>query len=219
VKLLTSLVFVVLFAVSFTFVTPHAKVEDGPSVSGTFQFAAESGPTRNIEFVARLGADGTTTGEATFRDTVPAQSGGSATEPNPADRAFSLKAELDCLVIQGNKAVVSGTVSASSLERYVGSRLLLVAQDGNNEANPSGKDRLTWGIYRTIQKDWLPKDSERTDEPETATAWIAKDAERPEDEGAFTDNTDHIVGCRTFPFSSFSFVDPKHGHGIIQVHP
>lgn len=218
-KRLAPAIVVVLFFISFTFVTPNAAVDDGPSASGTFEVSADGGPTRSIEFSVRLAGDGTTTGEVIFHDVASGAASGNARNDDSATKPFSLKAELDCLVIKGNKAVMSGTVSESSIEKYIGSRLLLAAHDNNNETNRSGKDRLTWGIYRSITKDWLPKDSERSDEQDIAIAWIAKDAERPEDEGVFTDKSEPLVGCRTFPFSSFSFVDPKHGHGNIQVRP
>lgn len=219
-KRLVSAISLTLFFLNISLVNPKAANTDGPSASGTFQVSVDDGPTRNIEFTARVGADGTTTGAVTFQDTSPV----SQTETNgnndlnSSDRPFSLRAEFDCLTIEGNKAVMSGTVTESSLERHIGSRLLLVAHDGNTAANPSGRDRLTWGVYRTLKKDWFPTDSERLEDSETSIAWIAIDAERPEDVGMVTNKSDEI-GCRTFPFSSFSFIDAKHAHGDIQVRP
>lgn len=209
-----SVIILVLLFLCFAFVSPQAASNDGPFASGTFQFLVDDGPTRNVEFSARLGTDGTTTGEVTFRDAASATA---QTDSATAGPPLSMRAELDCLVIKGNKAMMSGTITESTLERYVGTLLLVVADDDNNESNPSGRDKLTWGFYRPQRRDWSPRDSERPDEADTSITWLAKDAERPEDEGVFANKTE-IVGCRTFPISSFTFIDAKHGRGNIQVH-
>ena len=48
--------------------------------------------------------------------------------------------------------------------------------------------------------------------------WTAKDFERPDDLG-IPSNPSKVIRCESFPLSSYSFVDVKHGGGNIQVRP
>ncbi|MFN2498977.1 MAG: hypothetical protein ABR557_07835 [Pyrinomonadaceae bacterium] len=100
--------------------------------------------------------------------------------------------------------------------QYITRRVLLVVQDGD-ALNPPGRDKLTFGIYRQIEKSWLPMDSERPDNEGGPVAWVAQDAERSEDEPVMSPKTE-LLGCQSFPISAaFSFIDAKHGRGSIKV--
>lgn len=189
----------------------------GPSASGKFEIVSDDGPVRSIEFSATSDANGKTSGEVMFRDTEPVKT---HTEQNSTEEAatpFFLKAEFDCLTVQDNRAVMVGNVIESSVPQYVGRRFLLVAQDSGDD--PKAKDRLTWGLYRPSRKAWAALDSERSSDEEPAPgAWVATDSERP-DEPGISSNKEELIGCQTFPVSSFSFVDTKHGRGSVQVRP
>jgi hypothetical protein len=161
-------------------------------------------------------------GQAVLQDDATPLTPASASSSETAEPAtpFFMKAEFDCLVVKKNKAVMSGNVTESSVERYVGRRFLLVAEDNGHGPTDLLRDKLTWGLYRTTTKNWLPSDSERTDEESFSgpVAWLATDSERPELEGVAS-NKNEIVGCQTFPLSSFSFVDVGQGRGSVQVRP
>jgi hypothetical protein len=215
--------FACLLALSLLALAPEhrsAAENDGPSASGSFQIATDDGPTKYIEFYAKIEKNGSTTGETIFQDrpsgTDQKADGGdrSSTDSSPA---FFAKAEFDCLSVNGKRAVMSGSVTESSSAQYIGRRLLLFVQDGDG-FNPPRKDRLTFGIYRQTARGWLAVDSERPDEQGGPVAWIAQDSERPEDEPVLSPKSE-MIGCHSFPISSFSFIDAKHGRGSIKVNP
>lgn len=188
-----------------------------PSASGKFEILSDDGPVRSIEFSATSDANGKTSGEVMFRDTEPVKTQSEQNSTEEAAMPFFLKAEFDCLTVQDNRAVMVGNVTESSVAQYVGRRFLLVAQDSGDD--PKAKDRLTWGLYRPSKKAWLALDSERSSDEEPAPgAWVATDSERP-DEPGISSNKEELIGCQTFPVSSFSFVDTKHGRGSVQVRP
>jgi hypothetical protein len=47
---------------------------------------------------------------------------------------------------------------------------------------------------------------------------VAKDFEREDDEGVPSKNHE-VVGCQSFPLSSYTFIDIEHGNGNVQVKP
>ena len=97
-------------------------------------------------------------------------------------------------------------------------RVLLVVEDGGEGVNTPTADKLTWGVYQPATPGWVPKDAERDDDNGASLTWIAKDAERDDDVGV-PSNQSKVIGCGSFPLSSYSFVDVKHGGGNIQVQP
>jgi hypothetical protein len=205
----------------FSFSPPSALVSDtaGPSVDGNFEIESEEGPTRHIEFHARRGLDGTVSGETTFRDDVVVGTEKvKNAESTEASKFFFLKADFDCLVISKNKAVMSGAITESSSQTYVGRRVLVIAQDNGGATDSAQTDRLTWGVYHSAKKQWLASDMERPADEVSQLFWIASDFERPDDEGVPSD-LEQIIGCQSFPLSSFSFTNPKLVHGSVRVRP
>jgi hypothetical protein len=192
----------------------------GPSATGKFEILTDDGPTRSIEFSARSDAYGKTVGEVIFRDSEPQASINpeTATETQ-APTLFFLKAEFDCLTVKDNRAVMVGSVTESSVAHYVGRRFLLAALDNDDDAKAAVADRLTWGLYRPSQRAWVAMDSERSVDEDTGPgAWLATDVERPDDPGVSSQKVE-TIGCQTFPVSSFSFIDSKHGRGTVHVRP
>jgi hypothetical protein len=209
--------------VLFLFVAPSASTSaasDGPGANGSFQFSTDSGQTSYIDFNAAEQIDGSTVGEMTFaEDRIEAnrsvQLDGQSTPPSK----FYLKAHFDCLVTMKNKAVMSGSVSEANVPSYIGWRVLLVVEANSQGTNGRKQDRLTWGLYKIPKSDWLPSDSERSEEEHgVAPTWVAQDAERADDEGVLSTHS-NVIGCNTFPLSAFSFADEKHGHGKIHISP
>jgi hypothetical protein len=188
---------------------------DGPSASGSYQILVDNSTSRDITFNASSAGDGSTTGEITFRDISTASSAKLVVQQQPGeDPTFFVKAKCDCLKINGVEAVLSGTVTESSRESYIGRRVVLVVQDGDR-LTPALRDKLTWGFYRSTAKNWVATDAERPDETPAAT-WVARDAERPEDTGQISQKSDE-VNCESFPISSYSFSGAKYGRGKIEV--
>ena len=190
---------------------------DGPSASGNFQFSLEDGQSKFLEFNAREQNKGTIVGEMTFSDpsVVPVDdpdvSGGSGTP------GALVRAKFDCLKIDGNKAVMGGVISESSILSAIGLRVLLVVED-NGEGVNAANDKLTWGVYTSQGTSWTPKDAERDDDNGASLSWIARDFERPDDVG-IPSNPSKIVKCESFSLGAYSFVDVAHGGRNIQVQP
>ncbi len=173
-------------------------------------------PTRSIEFNAQTSIEGQTIGGAVFQDDVAAakEEGG---EAKAEEKRLYLHAEFDCLVVKANKAVMSGSITDASRDSYVGRRFLLVVQDNGGSQDPLKRDKFTFGFYRTANKNWEIWDSERPEET-GPMYWLATDAERPDDLGTSSEKNE-VVGCKTFPLSSFSFLDVTQTRGNVQVRP
>lgn len=191
---------------------------DGPSASGSFQFSLDDGQIRNLEFNARNQNNGRTVGEMTFSDqaAVPVPDPDDSTAINSPGAVMTTK--FDCLHIEGNRAVMSGVISESNIAAAIGLRVLLVVEDNGEGVNIPTPDKLTWGVYQSANAGWTPKDAEREDDNGASLTWIAKDAERDDDVGV-PSNQSKVIGCQSFPLSSYSFVDIKHGGGNVQVQP
>jgi hypothetical protein len=191
---------------------------DGPSASGSFQFSLDDGQIRNLEFNARVQNNGRTVGEMTFSDqaAVPVPDPDDSTAINTPGAVMTAK--FDCLRIEGSRAVMSGVISESNIAAAIGLRVLLVVEDNGEGVNTPTPDKLTWGVYQSANANWTPKDAERDDDNGASLTWIAKDAERDDDPGV-PSNQSKVIGCQSFPLSSYSFVDIKHGGGNVQVQP
>jgi len=202
----------------FSITPPTALLSDstGSSVDGSFRISSTEDTSRYIEFHAQRSIDGRVSGDTIFRDDGPNRS--KVTDESQESQPFFFKADLDCLVINKGTAVMSGSITDSSARQYLGRRVLVVAQDNGGTDDQSKKDRLTWGIYRLDNQSWLPSDSERSSDEVDPLAWIATDSERPEDQGVVS-NHEHVIGCQSFPLSSFSFVNPNQGKGTVRVRP
>ncbi|HEY6805798.1 MAG TPA: hypothetical protein VI306_19620 [Pyrinomonadaceae bacterium] len=208
---------------SLFFINPatalSTKEYEGPSANGSFEIFLEKGAKRRIEFHAVRDLNGKVTGETTFQDEVPQEQVDKSTDANnnDAQKPFFMHAQFDCLIVEGNRAVMSGSVTEASSEQYVGKRVLVVAQENGGAGDPARRDKLTWGIYRTPKSEWLPGDSERPEEL-SGLSWIASDSERPEDEGV-SSIKETVVGCQSFPVSSFSFLNATQAKGTAHVKP
>lgn len=195
----------------------HASA-DGPSANGNFQFTLEDGAIRNLEFYARVQNNGRTVGEMTFTDqaAVPVPDPDNPTAITSPGTVITAK--FDCLQITGKQAVMSGVISESNIAAALGLRVLLVVEDNGEGVNIPTADKLTWGVYQSATQNWIPTDAERDDDNGASLTWIAKDFERDDDAGV-PSNQSKTIGCQSFPLSSYSFVDVKHGGGNIQVQP
>lgn len=189
---------------------------DGPSASGSFQFDLDDHP-RFLEFNVRQQNKDTVVGEMSFTDPDTAVVG-DPDSPGNGSLGVSMRASFDCLKITGNRAVMSGVIIESNILNAIGLRVLLVVEDNGEGINAPTVDKLTWGVYQSSATAWIPKDAERDDDNGASLTWLAKDAERPDDAG-IPSNASKTIGCQSFPLDAYTFADIKHGGGNVQVQP
>src|SRR5438067_9988996 len=108
---------------------PLAAQNNGVSANGTFQFST-AGAAKTIDFNARQHTSaGDAEGEMTFSG--PAEISGQDVDgdgtPDPgALTNLTVKVKFDCLVVNGNRAAMSGKITVSSLPSLVGRRIVWV---------------------------------------------------------------------------------------------
>ena len=185
------------------------------SASGSYQFSLDDGYTKTLDFDAQ-NLDGRTSGQMTLTDeasfTVQDVDGtGVKEETYPG---FYVKADFDGLVVNQNQAVMSGTVRDSSVREFIGQRVLLTVEDnGDNTRVP---DKLTWGIYQPVVRNWTPSDAEWKEDPGVGLRWWATDAEVRDDKGYEMPRSE-AFDTQTYPVSSYAFADIAKGAGDIKV--
>lgn len=190
---------------------------DGPSATGSFEFALEDGKPRFLQFNARQQNKGTVVGEMSFTDPNATVVDDPDTPVNESIGA-SIRASFDCLKITGNRAVMSGVITESNLLNAIGLRVLLVVEDNGEGVNIPSTDKLTWGVYQSSATSWIPQDAERDDDNGSSLTWLATDAERTDDVG-IPSNPSKVIGCQSFPLDAYTFADIRHGGGNVQVQP
>jgi hypothetical protein len=187
--------------------------------TGSFKFSLEGDYAKYVEFDARALADGAATGQMFFSDEAPLviRDVDGTGDPEDKQAGFYIKAELDGMLIERNRAVMSGVVADSSLRDLIGQRVLLTVEDnGDNTKEP---DKVTWGVYRPADKSWQPSDGELEKDPGVGLTWWATDAERKDDVGYRMPRDASPVGVGTFPVLSYDFPVVAYGVGDIVVRP
>jgi hypothetical protein len=210
--------FVTILALSFLSLAAAPKLSAqtaGQSASGSYQFSFEDGYTKTLDFDAQ-NLDGKTSGQMTLTDeaefTVQDVDGTGVKEVTYP--GFYVKADFDGLVVNQNQAVMSGTVMDSSVREFIGQRVLLTVEDnGDNTRVP---DKLTWGIYQPVVRDWTPSDAEWKEDPGVGLRWWATDAEVQDDKGYEMPRSE-VFDTQTYPVASYAFADIAKGAGDIKV--
>lgn len=126
---------------------------------------------------------------------------------------YNFKAVVDGLVVTENKAVLSAVIRDASDTSLVGQRVLLTVLDGEKTREPDG---LTWGLYKPINRTWVPSDAERKEDPGVGLRWWATDLEQRGDVG-YQMPRDESIGTRTFPLAAYGVVDADNAAGDIRV--
>ena len=194
---------------------PAAAAE---SARGSYQFTLGDRLTKYVEFDAQAQTGGGASGRLFYSDEaeVTEQDVDGVGDPEERQQGFYLSADLDGLTVSGNRAVMSGTVREASIKSLVGLRVLLTVEDNGNDGREP--DKLTWGVYKPVKRDWTPSDAELERDPGVGMTWRATDAELREDPGIQMP-PDESIGTQTFPFAAYAFVDTEDGAGDIVVQP
>ena len=188
------------------------------SAQGSYQFSMEDGYTKYVEFDAATQSGGQASGQMFFSDEaeyVPQDVDGTGETQEPI-KGLSYKVQFDDLLTsRTQQAVMSGVITESTVSSLVGQRVLLTVEDGDGFETT---DKLTWGRYEQPAITWVASDAELEVDPGVGLTWVATDAERREDEGIAMP-ADTKIGTKTFPLSSFEFVEPVRPAGEIRVVP
>ncbi|HKS26910.1 MAG TPA: hypothetical protein VJS44_03780 [Pyrinomonadaceae bacterium] len=197
----------------------HANAQTGEqSARGTYQFSFDDGYTKYVEFDARGPGDGSAVGQMFLSDEAPyfVKDVDGEGQREESYKGFYIKAQFDSLVVNKNQAVMAGTVSDSSVSSLVGQKVLLTVEDnGDNSREP---DKLTWGLYKPLERSWTPSDAERKEDEGVGLRWWATDSERKDDVG-YAMPRDEAINTSSFPVSSYSFVESDRVAGDILIQP
>jgi hypothetical protein len=211
--------FTILSALFLSGLAASALTARAEAASGNYQFTIDDKTAKYVEFDAQRFADGSVSGSMFLSDeaTIVYQDVDGVGDPREKYAGVYIKADLDGIVVEENQAVMSGTVRDSSIPYLVGLRVLLTVEDnGDNTRVP---DKLTWGVYKFIRKDWKPSDAEWKDDPGVGLTWWATDAERKDDRGYQMPRPDVPADTQSIPVAGYSFVDTSNGVGDITVRP
>jgi hypothetical protein len=193
----------------------------GPSAAGTYRFVLEDGVTKALEFSASTDERGITTGSMTYIDPTRIPDTDDAEDPGAGDAPpeLSIKASLNSLTVEKNRAVMNGTILDSTHKSYIGKWVQLVVED--NGTGQKVPDMLTWSFCRPSTGGWIPSDAERRYDDGAYLRWWATDGERDDDVGIPSPNLlpGEEKSCPAYPLSLYSFADVLKWDGDIVVQP
>lgn len=207
-----------LFLLSFTTTWAHAQTP-GASAGGTYRFVLEDGLTKSLDFSASTDERGTTTGQMTFLDTAKIPDVDDPEDPRQGDAPPELyiKASIDTLTVEKNRALLGGTVLDSSHTTYIGKYVQLVVED-NGVNNPDRPDRLVWTLCKPQPGGWVPSDAELRFDDGAYLHWWATDAERKDDVGIPSrDLLATAKSCPVYSLATYEFADVLKSDGDIVV--
>ena len=207
--------FAILALCSLALCAPDARAQ---AASGNWQFTFSDSFVKTSNFDAATQATGAAAGTIFLSDEQPIyyQDVDGTGEPTDKYNGFSLKADVDGLVVVNNRAVMSATVRDATIPSLIGQRLLLTADDGESTKTPDG---LTWGTYKFTERTWTPSDAELKEDPGVGLTWWATDFERKDDRGYQMPIKDQPANTSTFPVATYVNVDVVRASGDIVVRP
>ena len=193
-----------------------AQTTHAATAGGSYQFTlAGDKYLKYVEFSAEGDGKGKASGSLRFTDeaviTILDVDG---TGEKGRFAGYSIIADVDGLVVTENQAIVSATIRDSSVQAFIGQRVLLTVRD--NGQDPRRPDQVTWGLYKPINRDWIPSDAEWKEDPGVGLRWWATDFEVKGDVG-YAMPRDESFGTQTFPLASYGFVDAANIAGDIRI--
>jgi hypothetical protein len=209
--------FTTMLAVALTIFAAAQTTRAASAAAGSYQFTLTGDKyLKYVEFDAVAEADGKASGYIKMTDEAVVVLKDVDGDGSPEEKfaGYNFTAEVDGLVVDKNQAVLSATIRDASNLALVGQRVLLTVEDnGDNSRIP---DQLTWGVYKPIERNWVPSDAELKEDPGVGLTWWATDAERRDDVG-YKMPRDESIGTQTFPVASYGFADMSDAAGDIRV--
>ncbi len=194
------------------------------SSRGIYDFTLGDEYLKHVEFDAAKQLDGTTAGSIYLTDDAPVTFGqdvdGTGDKPSTY-RGFFIKSDADDIVVNrtrtGYQAVISGTVRDSSVFELIGQRVLLTVED--NGDNTKILDKVVWGVYKFLPREWRASDAELKEDPGVGLRWWATDYERKDDVGYAMPKTEQPAGTQTNPSGAYEYATVFRPSGDIVVTP
>ena len=189
------------------------------TASGTYKFIMEDELTKYLEFDARSAERGGATGYMLFNDEAKIlfqDVDGTGERPPDEPVAFSMKADLDTMTIEKNRAVIGGVIRDSSYRSYIGKWVQLVIEDNDGIEVP---DKFVWSFCQAEPGGWIPSDAEVPGDRGAFMSWWATDAERKDDVGIPSPNIipGTLKSCRVYTLQAYEFAPILKGDGTIQI--
>ena len=209
---------IIRFASSLALLLTACAAAYAQDARGTYQFTLGDKNIKYVEFECQaLQGDGAS-GRLFMSDEAAVVYRDVDGDGSPEEKyaGFSMTVTFDEMSVIKNQAVMGGVVRDATIPFLIGQRVLFTVEDnGDNQREP---DRLTWGLYKPIKRDWTPSDAEWKEDPGVGLRWWATDAERRDDVG-YEMPRDETIGLTSFPFAAYLFVDTDDGTGDIVVTP
>jgi hypothetical protein len=208
-----------LFIMCLVFLaTPLVASAQGVA-NGSYKFVMEDRLIKYLEFDARSTERGAATGYMLLTDeaTVLFQDvDGTGESPREEKVQFSMKAELDAMTIEKNRAVISGVVRDSTYRSYIGKWVQLVIEDNDGFDVP---DKFVWSFCQPEPGGWIPQDSEVPGDRGAFMSWWSTDAERKDDVGIPSPDLipGNLKSCRVYPIFTYEFAPILKGDGVITI--
>ncbi len=205
-----------LFVLSLVFLA-MPLLASAQVATGKYKFIMDDELSKYVEFDAKAGERGGATGYMIFTDEAKVVVQDPDGEPGKDDPIpFSMKADLDTMTVEKNRAVISGIVRDSSVRSYIGRWVQLVIEDNDGVEVP---DRFGWSFCEPEVGGWIPSDAEVPDDKGAFLSWWATDAERRDDVGIPSPNIvpGMLKACKVNPLSSYEFASILKGEGAIQI--
>ena len=205
------------FVLIVLFLAAAALSAQGQSATGGFKYELV-GATGAVQFEARMqGTSGAGHVDLTATHDIANDPGDNTGGSSASAATVSVRVDVDCLRVSGNRAVMSGSITSATIPDYIGAQAILAVEDGGEGGNAS-QDRFTWGLYHVNDPTWTPSDAEVPGDAGAFFSWIATDAERDDDVGIPAGaNAPTGVDCKTFGLDAYAF-EPI-GNGNLQVRP
>ena len=189
------------------------------AASGQYKFIMEDGLTKYLEFNASTDDRGTTAGYMLFNDEAKVifqDVDGTGEPPKDEPVEFSMKADLDSMTIEKNRAIISGVIRDSSYPSYIGKWIQLVIEDNDGVEVP---DKFVWSFCQPDPGGWIPQDAEVPGDRGAFMSWWSTDYERKDDVGMPSPNLipGSLKSCRAYPLEGYEWASILKGDGAIQI--
>jgi hypothetical protein len=208
-----------LFAVCLVFLaTPlPTSAQVAGTVGGRYKFILEDELMKYIEFEVTSAERGGANGYMLFTDETKVVDQDPDGDPSKDEGvAFFMKADMDAMTIEKNRAVINGVVRESSVQSYIGRWVQLVVEDNDGVETP---DKFVWSFCQPEPGGWIPSDAEWKDDQGAFMSWWATDAERRDDVGIPSPSLipGALKACKGYSIQSYDFAEILKGEGAITI--